>query len=187
MPDELSGVQWVARFPTSKTTDTLSDDFRPRCEAFLAALAAAGASVDIAATFRPPERAYLMHWSFLIHTGEVDPADVPPMTGVAIEWVHRRPSGAPDAVASRAAASAMVDGYDIAFKPSLSSLHTVGKAIDMSIAWKGTLTIDQKNGKAKQIDTLPRSGLNPQLWAVGATYGVIKLASDKPHWSINGH
>jgi hypothetical protein len=187
MPNELSGAQWVSRFPTSRTTDTLSDDFRPKCEAFLAALRDAGASITISATFRPPERAYLMHWSFVIHTGEVDPTDVPAMTGVAIDWVHRKTSGSPDVPASRAAAAAMVDGYDIAFRPSLTSLHSVGKAIDMTIGWKGDLTIAQKNGNAKTITTQPRSGLNHTLWAVGATYGVIKLASDKPHWSINGH
>src|SRR4051794_24753835 len=115
---EPSGVAWVARFPTSRTTDTLESGFRPKCEAFLAALKAAGTGVEISAALRPPERAYLMHWSFLIHTGEVHSADVPPMAGVDIAWVHRRANGTPDEAASRVAAAAMVDAYDIAFKPS---------------------------------------------------------------------
>lgn len=184
---EPSGPAWVDRFPTSQTTDTLESSFRPKCEAFLAALKDAGARTDISATFRPPERAYLMHFSFLIHTGEVNPRDVPARVGVDIDWVHRRPNGTPDMPASIAAAAAMVQEYGIAFKPSLTSLHTVGKAIDMTISWSGTLNLAQKNGTRKQIASLPRSGLNHDLWAVGGTYGVIKLPSDPPHWSATGH
>ena len=187
MARELSGVAWVARFPTSKSTDTLVDGFRQKCEAFLAAITDAGATVSISATLRPPERAYLMHWSFVVNAGEVEPVDVPPQAGVEIEWVHRKPNGSPDIPASRAAAAAMVHGYDIAFRPSLTSLHTFGKAIDMSINWDGTLRIKQKNGSRKTIGSLPRTGLNHNLWAVGATYGVLKLPSDAPHWSNTGH
>jgi hypothetical protein len=187
MTRELSGLAWVERFPTSKSTDTLVDGFRQKCEAFLAALKDAGADVSINATLRPPERAYLMHWSFVINTGEVEPGDVPPQAGVEIEWVHRKANGTPDLAASRAAAAVMVHGYDIAHRPSLTSLHIFGKAIDMSIDWTGALNIKQKNGAEKTIGSLPRSGLNNALWAVGATYGVIKLPSDPPHWSSTGH
>jgi hypothetical protein len=81
----------------------------------------------------------------------------------------------------------MVHGYDIAYAPSLKSLHIFGKAIDMSISWHGTLRIKRKSGTRKAIATLPRSGLNHQLWVVGATYGVHKLPSDRPHWSSTGH
>jgi hypothetical protein len=187
MARELSGVAWVERFPTSKSTETLVDGFRQKCEAFLAALKDAGAIVNINATLRPPERAYLMHWSFAINNGEVEPEDVPPHAGVDIEWVHRKPKGSPDLAASRAAAAAMVHGYDIAHAPSLKSLHIFGKAIDMSIEWDSALKIKQKNGGKKSIGSLPRSGLNHELWAVGAGYGVLKLPSDPPHWSSTGH
>jgi hypothetical protein len=187
MAREPSGIVWVERFPTGKSTDTLADGFRQKCEAFLAALGNAGATVSISATLRPPERAYLMHWSFVINTGEVDPEDVPPHAGVDIEWVHRKPNGSPDLAASRAAAAAMVHGYDIAHRPSLTSLHIFGKAIDMSIDWNATLKIKQKNGTQKTIGSLPRTGLNHELWAVGGTYGVIKLPEDEPHWSSSGH
>src|SRR5262249_36784447 len=129
MAKEPSGIIWVDRFPTSKSTDTLVDGFRQKCDAFLAALKNAGASVTINATLRPPERAYLMHWSFATSTGEFDPEDVPPHAGVDIEWVHRKSNGSPDLAASRAAAAAMVHGYDIAFAPSLKSMHIAGKAI----------------------------------------------------------
>jgi hypothetical protein len=187
MAKELSGLVWVDRFPTSTSTDTLADGFRQKCNAFLAALKDAGAGVTINATLRPPERAFLMHWSFAINAHEVDPEDVPQQAGVEIDWVHRKPDGAPDLAASRAAAAAMVEGYDIVHAPSLKSLHIFGKAIDMSIGWDGDLKIKQKNGAAKTIGSLPRSGLNHTLWAVGATYGVLKLPTDPPHWSSNGH
>jgi hypothetical protein len=187
MAREPSGVAWVERFPTSQSTDALVDGFRQKCDAFLAALADAGATVTINATLRPPERAYLMHWSFAINAGEVEPEDVPPHAGVEIEWVHRKPNGSPDLPASRAAAAEMVHGYDIAFAPSLKSLHIFGKAIDMSIGWDGALKIKQKSGTRKTIGSMPRSGLNHELWAVGATYGVLKLPSDQPHWSNTGH
>jgi hypothetical protein len=187
MARELSGVAWVERFPTSASTASLVDGFRQKCEAFVAAIEDAGATLSINATLRPPERAYLMHWSFVINAGEVEPADVPSQAGVEIEWVHRKANGSPDLVASRSAAAAMVHGYDIAHRPSLTSLHIFGKAIDMSIRWDGVLKIKKSNGTRKTIGSLPRSGLNHDLWAVGAAYGVLKLPSDVPHWSNTGH
>jgi hypothetical protein len=68
-----------------------------------------------------------------------------------------------------------------------SCLHMFGKTIDMSIEWNGTLKIKQKNGAKKTIGSLPRTGLNHDLWVVGATCGVLKLPSDVPHWSNTGH
>jgi len=185
---ELSGAVWVSRFPTSKETSSLVPDFRDNCDDFIGALHDAGATVEINATLRPPERAYLMHWSFVINTGEVEPDDVPPHAGVDIEWVHRKANGSPDFAASRAAAAAMVHGYDIVHRPALTSMHIFGKAIDMSISWNDTLLIKPKKSSTKKsIKSVPRSGLNPELWAVGSTYGVIKLPSDPPHWSSTGH
>jgi len=60
-------------------------------------------------------------------------------------------------------------------------------ARQLSVGWKGALKIKQKNGSKKTIGSLPRTGLNHELWAVGATYGVLKLPSDPPHWSSTGH
>lgn len=59
---ELSGVAWVNKFQDKTSTQTLSYPFRTNVEQFLSALKQAGARVTIAATLRPPERAYLMHW-----------------------------------------------------------------------------------------------------------------------------
>ncbi len=193
MAKELSGVgtaisdQQIDRGLGKQFSRKMRRFFRAKCDAFLAAINAAGGTVTINATLRPPKRAYLMHWSFVINTGEVDPEDVPPHSGVDIEWVHRKANGSPDRPASRAAAAAMVNGYGIAHKPALTSLHIFGKAIDMSIRWSGNLQIKKKNGTKAPINSLPRSGLNHELWAVGATYGVIKLPSDPPHRSSTGH
>jgi hypothetical protein len=57
----------------------------------------------------------------------------------------------------------------------------------MNISWAGTLKIADANGQVVRITTTPRTGAgNQQLWQVGATYGVIKLQSDPPHWSDDG-
>ncbi|MND07346.1 hypothetical protein D3C83_292530 [compost metagenome] len=57
----------------------------------------------------------------------------------------------------------------------------------MTIGWQGTLKIIDFDGVEHKISTAPRNGSNPQLIAVGKTFGVIKLVSDPPHWSDDGH
>ncbi|HEU4326647.1 MAG TPA: glycoside hydrolase family protein [Roseiflexaceae bacterium] len=184
---ELSGEQWVARFPTSRSTADLAGDFGGNVDRFIEALRAAGASVRISATLRPPERAFLMHYAWRIAQGDINPADVPAREGVEIDWVHRNAQGRPDRAASRAAAQRMVDAYEIVHRPSLTSRHTEGLAIDMTITWSGTLSIANAEGETVRIASTPRTGAgNTELHAVGATYGVQKLASDPPHWSSDG-
>ncbi len=56
---ELSGAAWVAQFPTSRSLDDLSPGFKASVNDFIGAVKAAGGKVNIAATYRPPERAYL--------------------------------------------------------------------------------------------------------------------------------
>jgi hypothetical protein len=109
------------------------------------------------------------------------------MADVDIQWVYVDRNGNPDRAASRAAAAAMVQGYDIVFRPALASRHTEGKAIDMDISWQGDLSIAGADGKTVVIKTPPRTGGNAQLQIVGAGYGVNKLATDPPHWSSDGH
>ena len=175
---EPSGVQWCSRFPGSRSADDLTEPFRSSAKAFLAALAAATprAGVTIAATLRPPQRAYLMHWAWAIAHG-TDPQDVPAMQGVDIIWDH------PGAVA---AAQAMVAGYGMVFTAALNSDHTRGEAIDMDITWSGSLALHDQNGGAHTISTGPRNNGNAELQAVAVTFGVFKLATDPPHWSIDG-
>lgn len=188
---ELSGPAWVGRFPGSKEPADCVVPFRTAIESFLKALSDAGASVNIAATLRPPERAYLMHWSWKIANNSAAPAEVPPMAGVAIAWTHRDAAGQPDLPKSVSAAKQMVSGYGIVstVPPACKSRHTEGRAIDMTIAWSGDLSIKDANGVARKINTEPRDGMNIDLHRCGATYGVMKavFAGDWPHWSDDGH
>src|SRR5690349_4172342 len=183
----LSGAAWVAKFPTSTSTLDLVDPFKTKATDFIAALRAAGATVTISATLRPPQRAYLMHWSFRIAKQGYDPTKVPAMTGVDIDWVHRDAKKQVDRAASKSAALDMVKGYGIVYRPALRSRHTEGNAIDMNVAWTSTLTLTPPKGSAVTIKSKPRDGGNTELHAVGRSFGVVKLVSDPPHWSSDGH
>jgi hypothetical protein len=186
---ETSGPDWVAQFPGSAAPDDCAEPFRSSLKNLLAALGGAGASVQIASTLRPPERAYLMHWSWKIANNIVQPPEVPAMPGVAIEWLHRDSAGQPDIPMSRSAARHMVDGFGLVTLPALVSRHTQGRAVDMNISWIGELAIATSGGPERRIASVPRSGMNPELHQVGAGYGVIKaaFANDPPHWSDDGH
>jgi len=178
---ELSGPQWCARFPTSHEIGTLVVPFRDKVAKFVAALHAGNATVSIHATLRPKQRAYLMHYAFLIAKRQCTPGSVPPLHGVDIQWVH------PSAADSIAAAAQMVATYGIVHEPALQSRHIQGLAIDMDIAWQGDLAIKSASGGNIAIQTEPRTGMNPALWTLAAAYGVHKLAADPPHWSSDGH
>ncbi|WP_197715448.1 hypothetical protein [Aquitalea magnusonii] len=153
---------------------------------FISAIKNAGGYVSIAATYRPPERAYLMHWSWMISHEKVKADEVPPMMGVHIEWDHG------DDNKSKRAAAGMVSAYGMGalkIAPALRSRHTERKAIDMNIGWRGTLKIIDANGDEVEIRSSPSSGMNSDLHKVGKSYGVIKFwkgAKDKPHWSTDG-
>ncbi|MBU6450963.1 MAG: hypothetical protein KGS72_04235 [Cyanobacteria bacterium REEB67] len=183
----LSGSAWVTKFPTSVDVADLASPFRENVKRFLAAITAAGGTYDIKATYRPVERAFLMHYAWSIARENLSPAKVPKNPAIDIDWVYRRPNGRIDYTASRKAAQDMVDAYDIAFKPALVSQHTMRLAIDVVIAWTNSLDIVDSRGKTVKITSMPRSGSNRDLIAVGASYHVLKLVSDPPHWSDNGH
>jgi hypothetical protein len=193
--DEPSGAQWVARFPGSTSLASLNSPFRESVTRFIDAIKAAGASVHISATYRPPERAYLMHWSWKIVKTSFDPQQVPSYPGdvIRIKWAHTSEAGEFDQQASVQAARAMVNGYGINalnVAPALASRHIQKLAIDMSISWTGTLTINNASGTAISIISDPKTGMNSDLHSVGATFGVTKFiggSSDKPHWSNDGH
>jgi hypothetical protein len=80
----------------------------------------------------------------------------------------------------------MVDEIGVVFQPSLNSQHIPGLAVDISIKWTGTIPVRAAGGAAVALSA-PNDGSNPNLHRVGASYGVIKLLSDPPHWSIDGH
>ncbi|MBV9992619.1 MAG: hypothetical protein JOZ72_15170 [Alphaproteobacteria bacterium] len=177
---EPSGAQWCARFPTSASVGDLLPEFRDRVNAFISAIKRGGATVSVAATYRPPERAYLMHWCCRIASGEQAPTAPVPMAGVDIDWRHGG-----DLAAARGAASAMMKGYAIKFPAALVSRHTQRRAIDMNIAWKGALRVTDFDGVVHAIDA-PCDHMNPILHEVGRSFGVIKLVKDPPHWSDDG-
>jgi hypothetical protein len=184
---DLSGSIWVPRFPTSTDLGTLDSGFQANVRRFLGALGGAGAQVRITATRRPVERAYLMHFAFLIAKQSFDPGTVPRQAGVDIIWVHPTPAE------SIQGAQEMVDGYGInnlGVPPALASRHTQGLAIDMIISWTGTLNIRKADGTIAAITSAPQDGTNADLIQVGATYGVIHfqaVAKDRVHWSVDGH
>lgn len=180
---ELSGPQWCPRFPTSKSVSDLIPPFRGNVMAFITALEDEGTTVTIDATYRPPERAWLMHWAFQIGNCHQDPEYVPSVPGIAIDWTHQG-----DLAAAVAAAKAMVASYGIVYAPALQSRHTQRRAIDMKIAWEGTISVRAQNGVIVQCNGLgtPRDGTNPAIVSVARSYSVIKLIGDPVHFSDDG-
>jgi hypothetical protein len=183
---EPSGKAWVKKFPGSNRIEDLEESFREKAKAFIKAATDGGADVKIASTKRPRERAYLMHWSWMIVNRDQDANRIPATKGVEIDWWHG------DQDSSRKKAQEMVEGYglrNLKVPPALSSRHIEGKAIDMQFIWKGDLNIKNSDGATVTIRSMPRDGTNPELIAVGATYGVIHfkdVAKDKVHWSTDG-
>jgi len=160
---QISGAAWVAKFPTSRSLSDLTPTFSSAVTSFIAAITAAGGSVTISATYRPPERAYLMHYAWAIAKDGTAPGSVPAMTGVDIDWAHLDASGKSDQ------------------KAALVSRHTQKRAIDMTISGVVGKSINDASGMATAIKSLK------DLNAVGKSYGVVKLVSDPPHWSDDGH
>lgn len=182
---ELSGVTWVGRFPTERTTAGLEPKFRAKAVRFITALEAAGIECKLNATKRPEERAYLMHWAWRIAREGYDAALVPAHPNVDIRWAH------PTVAASKKAAAAMVAVYALAYKPSLTSRHIAkagegAHAFDLSIFWEGKVKVVNAAGETIEVDSLYGNENNTVLHRIGATYGVYKLVSDPPHWSDNG-
>lgn len=178
------GASWCAQFPTSDQLVDLAEPFRTKARAFLSAIAdgVGHACYTVSATYRPPERAYLMHFACMLALGGQDPAAIPPMEGVAIDW-----TAGGDRAAAKAGAQAMIAGYRIAFPAALVSRHTQRRAMDVTFnippAPKAPYRFRQPNG-----DTWSFGPLDLQhLYNFGATFGVIKLVSDPPHWSDDGH
>lgn len=180
----LSGAKWwhanQAKYPNSASLNDLAKPFRDAAIAFVNAMRAGGARVEISSTLRNPTRAHLMHYSWKIAKGAIAPDKVPVRLGLPIQWDHG------DLARSKKGAQEMVDLFAIAYEPSLTSNHTLGRAADMTISWEGTIQVEDAKGN-KHALAAPRNGKdNAKLHAVGATYGVLKLVSDPPHWSDNG-
>lgn len=191
MAKTFSGKSWVAwadiHAVNSEDLDDLVEPFRANAKGFIAALEAAGATVAVSATLRPAKRAYLFHYSWLIGLGKLKPKAAKAKLGVDIEWDHG------DAAKSKAGALEMIRGFGLAVPPNslvapaVDSNHIAGKAIDMSIAWTGELEVAKKDGKTVKVPFVDNANKNTRLHAVGASYGLKKHLTDKPHWSVDGH
>lgn len=178
---ERSGRRWVERFPTSRAIGDLTPSFAASVNRFVQALQAAGASARVSATYRPTERAYLMHYAWRIARERLAPSAVPVMEGVDIDWAHVDANGVSDAAAALQAARDMVAGYNIVYRPSLTSRHTERRAIDMTISGAIGRSIRNASGRESTINS------SADLHEIGRSYGVVKLLSDPPHWSDDGH
>lgn len=182
----LSGERWwranQRRYPNSARIEKLEGGFRGNVQKFVEALKSGKANVSVASTLRNKVRAHLMHYSWRLANGDIAPSQVPQISGLNIEWDHG------DLKASRQAARRMKELFNLAYKPSLTSNHIKGKAIDMNITWKGRLTIKVPGQDQPEIvSSGPRNGHeNRQLHRIGQKFGIKKLLRDKPHWSFNG-
>jgi D-alanyl-D-alanine dipeptidase len=106
---------------------------------------------------------------------------VPPKEGVNIDWAHVGDEGRPNRQAAAKAARDMVAAYGIVYRPSLHTRHSEGRAVDMTI----TGVIGKKIQNAS-VDMVLVTELT-DLYRLGRSYGVVKLVSDPPHWSDDGH
>ncbi|WP_217701976.1 hypothetical protein [Phaeobacter sp. HF9A] len=182
----LSGLSWFkanqSSYPNSTKIADLESGFKGKVQAFEKALKAAGAKITVSTTKRNKARAAIMHHAWMVANKKTKPKDVPKIDGVKINWDHG------DDAKSIKAAKDMIgkSGFNIAFKPSLTSRHIQGKAIDWTITWTKELKILGKDGKEVTITTSPKNGTNKDLHKVGKGYGVVKLVTDPPHWSTDG-
>lgn len=183
-PSPLSGALWWHAYQSQFTGSTqiadLHPDFRDKAARFINALRSAGAQVVIGSTRRNAARAYLMHYCWRLERGEIGAGDIPAYAGCAVNWDHG------NTAASRKAAAEMSKLFALKFEPSLTSRHVKGKAVDMNIAWSGTISIKDANGNRIALGKPNNGEQNLTLHSIGASYGVFKLLSDPPHWSIDG-
>lgn len=174
VPKELSGVVWCSRFPGSRDVEELSDPFRGNLKRFIDALRTAGVVVNPQATYRPKQRAYLMHYCVKVASGRIAPEHVPACEGVYIQWDHGNPHQ------SKAAAQAMQSKYGIVYPAAYPTRHSDRTAIDMSLSDYVNRSVVDAHGQTVLVRK------ESDLYPIGRSYGVLKLIPDRPHWSADG-
>ena len=140
------------------------------------------AHVSISATYRPPERAWLMHWAWYIAKGKIKYSKLGTIANphhIDIVWDHG------DEKSTRAAAAAMAKAYKMAHKAALASRHTERKAVDMTITGLPEV-LKIAAGKEIAVGTSAAKE-NQTLWMISeSAYSVVKNPTDPPHWSTDG-
>lgn len=179
---EKSGTQWVSRYMGSTSLDDCASGFREDAKAFVDAMRSGGISVSIAATYRPINRAYLMHYAAAISRGEANISNIPKKEGVLIDWAHLDASGKPNPQAAKKAAQAMVNAYGIGGNPvALNSNHTNGTAMDIHISNYNGKSIKHADDSINKVNSFS------DLVRAGASWGIRWFGSgDKVHWSRSG-
>ena len=179
--DKLSGAHWTKQFPGSNKVDALIEPFKKNVTSFMGMLRSNKADISVAATYRPPERAWLMHWAWFIAKGKISYSKIGTIANpykIDIVWDHG------DKKSTLKAAQAMVAAYKMKHQAALTSQHTARKAIDMNIS--GLPEVLKIDGKDYPIGTAdPKE--NKALWFISQhQFAVVKRADDPPHWSVDG-
>src|SRR5579863_7250355 len=133
---QLSGPSWAGAFPDRKSVSDLAPAFGKDVTAFMGAMKHAGITVRTLSTARPPERAYLMHYSWLVAKRRLSPLKVPNFAGskkhppVAICWVHATAHGAgkAESIAAAGKLAAALGVASMGSAPELTSPLTQGQA-----------------------------------------------------------
>jgi hypothetical protein len=206
--NDLSGKSWPQiadknGWKNSTNIKDLDPSFKGKVQKFTEALKNAGIVFAVESTFRPEERAYLMHYAWQIAHGREHANAIPIKENVFIEWKHLDAAGNFSESDSIHAAMEMVAAFHIDTKnknaPAEKSMHTVRAAIDMEITkWSGKKTIKDASGISVEIDSAKNQvdnkgnlnvNLNKDLIKVGNSFGLLKLTNpqdDPNHWSFNG-
>ncbi|MDX9723503.1 MAG: M15 family metallopeptidase [Myxococcota bacterium] len=155
----------------------------PKAETFVTGLRGSGASVNVTAGLRHPKRARIMRTAWDLAGGAVNVATAnadSAAAGVAVDWDHG------NAAASRTKAAQTKSAFGLVARPSLTSNHIAGKAIDMSIQnVPANLTVGGRafQARARSGGTLDES----KVKHIGDAFGVIWYGpGDYVHWSHNG-
>src|SRR5207247_5974199 len=114
----------------SDRLDALADPFKGNVTSFIDMLRANKAHVSISATYRPPERAWLMHWAWYIAKGKIKYSKLGTIANphnIDIVWDHG------DEKSTRAAAAAMVKAHKVAHQAAPPSRHTERQAAAITI------------------------------------------------------
>lgn len=149
-----AGAAWCTRFAGSSRLADLAPPFRERAERFVAHLISLGCRVEITSTLRPEPRAWLMRMAWDLVHGLVEPDEIPTRPDVRITW-------------TLAGALEMVRTYRLRARPSLTSNHIRGLAVDMTIHdWMGS---------------------EEALYQLAEEFQVYHLPGDPVHYSADGH